>query len=226
MFCLNLGLGDALGVDWASLVQESQFIQKDSTLETTAKQRWQPYRIFLDVGISYKMAGNLFAEEILKNSFEKLKIEEFERKKILKSVKTEEIFIKKEIIEDGEEEQQQQQQQVPVDEELDTKLDDDFEIYNKMNPIACVQVASRLKHFQRKNLIINASGDFSRGLSARRDLQLRRQLCGFPSKEINNSVGSNINSNSNNRTNQSSVFNSELAKTAVNLFQRAISKAQ
>lgn len=213
-------MGDALGVDWASLVQESRFIQKDSTLETTAKQRWQPYRIFLDVGVSYEMAGNEFAEEILKNSLEKLKIEELERKKS-KCVKTEEIFIKKEIIEDGEDNGEQQE---PIPEE-DTKLDD-LEIYNQMNPVACVQVASRRNFLQRKNLIINASGDFSRGLSARRDLQLRRQLCGFPSREINNSVGSNVNSNSNNRTNQSSVFNSELAKAAVNLFQRAISKAQ
>lgn len=175
------------------------------------------------------MAGNLFAEEILQNSLEKLKIEEFERKKSKKSVKTEEIFIKKEIIEPGEEEEEQQQ--VPAaaaveEEDGDEAKIDDFEIYKKMNPFACVQVASRLKYFQRKNLILNASGDFSRGLSARRDLQLRRQLCGFPTKEINNSVGSNINSNSNNRTNQSSVFNSELAKNAVNLFQRAISRAQ
>lgn len=220
-----------MGVDWASLVQESRFQQeKDSNnLETTAKQRWQPYRIFLDVGISYKMAGNLFAEEILKNSLEKLKIEEFERKKsIKKSVKTEEIFIKKEIIEDEEDEVPATGVKVEEEkagEEEDTKIDD-FEIYTKINPFACVQVASRLKYFQRKNLIINASGDFSRGLSARRDLQLRRQLCGFPTKEINNSVGSNINRNSNNRTNQSSVFNSELAKNAVNLFQRAISRAQ
>lgn len=217
-------MGDALGVDWASLVQESRFIQKDSTLETTAKQRWQPYRIFLDVGVSYEMAGNEFAEEILKNSLEKLKIEELERMKS-KCVKTEEIFIKKEIIEDGEENGEENgEQQEPIPEE-DTKLDD-LEIYNQMNPVACVQVASRRNFLQRKNLIINASGDFSRGLSARRDLQLRRQLCGFPSREINNSVGSNVNSNSNNRTNQSSVFNSELAKAAVNLFQRAISKAQ
>lgn len=211
-------MGDALGVDWASLVQESRFIQKDSTLETTAKQRWQPYRIFLDVGVSYEMAGNEFAEEILKNSLEKLKIEELERKKS-KCVKTEEIFIKKEIIEDGEENGEPE----PIAE--DTEIDD-LEIYYKSSPVACVQVAGRRKFLQRKNLIINASGDFSRGLSARRDLQLRRQLCGFPSKEINNSVGSNVNSNSNNRTNQSSVFNSELAKAAVNLFQRAISKAQ
>lgn len=177
------------------------------------------------------MAGNLFAEEILQNSLEKLKIEEIERKKSKKSVKTEEIFIKKEIIEPGEEEEEQQQQvpaaaAVEEEEEGDEAKIDDFEIYKKMNPFACVQVASRLKYFQRKNLILNASGDFSRGLSARRDLQLRRQLCGFPTKEINNSVGSNINSNSNNRTNQSSVFNSELAKNAVNLFQRAISRAQ
>lgn len=174
------------------------------------------------------MAGKQFAEEILNNSLEKLKIEEFERRKKLVVVKTEEIFIKKEIIDEQQQQQEDEEVVVPKEEHVVVEEMTDFnEIYNKLNPIACVQVAGRLKSIQRKNLIINASGDFSRGLSARRDLQLRRQLCGFPSKEINNSVGSNIISNSNNRTNnQSSVFNSELAKAAVNLFQRAISKAQ
>lgn len=55
-----LGLGDALGVDWASLVAETRpkRVQGESDGEPgAAHRRWEPTRILQRIGISLKYAG-------------------------------------------------------------------------------------------------------------------------------------------------------------------------
>lgn len=188
------GLGDALGVDWASLVEESKAItrEKSSRIETSAKQRWQSHRIFLDVGISFKMAGRAFATKLLKEAHEKL-LEE-------SSVGIKKLNIKQERIDEPESSTQADQstsEQTPItlnehkDEKVNVKNDapdvkpvvpvHDERIYE----LACAQVASRINAHRQQNVVFNATGPYSRALCARRDIAMRRQLCNLPIAENN-----------------------------------------
>lgn len=77
-------LGDALGVDWASLVNESKAIARErrgvasgnAAGSRSAKQRWQPYRILLDVGVSFRRAGAEFAAGVLNAAQRQVKLDE------------------------------------------------------------------------------------------------------------------------------------------------------
>lgn len=189
----NKGLGDALGVDWASLVQESRKIKKDTSHETTAKQRWQPHRVLLDIGISYKYAGTELASKLIANAKVKLEEERQEREKLenekLKNkLKVEEIYIKKEIVDPEMESDSSQfaedKPEIKIEDKPEAlkaeEIDDDLPTH----PIAFVQVALKKEKIERANLFSNAAGPNCRALSARRDLQLRRRLCGLPAREI------------------------------------------
>lgn len=62
-----LGLGDALGVDWASLVAETRpkLLQGESDGEPgAARRRWEPTRILQRIGISLKYAGSEMYNQI------------------------------------------------------------------------------------------------------------------------------------------------------------------
>lgn len=141
------GLGDALGVDWASLVAESRPRTK---LEKSgsAKKRWESHKVLARVGLSLEMAGEKLIKEILKESKEKEKEDIKEDK--------EDSEIKKE------------------------KIDEEIII---SHPIATIQVALREKEMIRNNLFATA-GTYRRALSARRDLAIRRHLCGLPIKDL------------------------------------------
>lgn len=58
------GLGDALGVDWASLVNESQ--PRRSQNQDVTQNRWQCKAVFQRIGISVKAAGNELVEKFIK----------------------------------------------------------------------------------------------------------------------------------------------------------------
>lgn len=226
------GLGDALGVDWASLVQESRRIVKDPQ-ETTAKQRWQPHRILLDIGVSYKMAGEKFATKLLEDAKQKLRLEKAALKRDVDGEKeliknevggSESAMtanIKKEIVEEDEEttnttvDEEKPTTVLKVDGELkggDEKVDDD-ELSLPTHPIAVVQVAMKRRQQERKNLFANACGPFARGLSARRDLHLRRRLCGLPPSLSSVSP-----------MKKQRKADPEAVKIAVQLFQKAVAK--
>ena len=51
------GLGDALGVDWESLVKDSQPRRAVLSSQDLAQSRWQCNAIFRRIGISAKYAG-------------------------------------------------------------------------------------------------------------------------------------------------------------------------
>lgn len=182
------GLGDALGVDWASLVEESKAIAKEKAVSiqgaSSAKQRWQPHRILLDVGVSFRMAGKEFASNVLNIAHRKLKEEQAELKlKAESEVDSPHILkIEKEIKKEIDE--QSGDQTVEMHNPSETMIKEEpmeqEEPELLIHPIACVQVASRVNAETRKNLIFNATGPYCRALSARRDIEMRRQLCGLP----------------------------------------------
>ncbi|TMW44396.1 hypothetical protein DOY81_010523 [Sarcophaga bullata] len=71
-----------VGVDWSSLVAETKRVPSNQA--TTAKQKWQPHRIILDVGISMRMAGEEYAKRLLNEAKqqldEELKVENAKQK--------------------------------------------------------------------------------------------------------------------------------------------------
>lgn len=70
-------LGDALGVDWASLVDEARArARRDRQLARPAKQRWQAHRILLDVGVSFRRAGAEHAADVLNGALRQLRRDE------------------------------------------------------------------------------------------------------------------------------------------------------
>ncbi|XP_055370864.1 fl(2)d-associated complex component [Condylostylus longicornis] len=202
-------LGDALGVDWASLIKESKIVkgnQKDKN--TTAKQKWQPHRVILDVGISMKYAGKEFAEELLKDAQLKLDAENATKK--VENVDKDEANIKLEEetttikIEKLDPDENEEKVKIQVDAVVKNEYQSDSENekvtsenfspagnddtnkipIENLSELACVQVAQRKNKEIQNNLVFNACGINSRALSARKDLRLRRQLCGLPVKEL------------------------------------------
>lgn len=192
------GVGDALGVDWASLIAETKrqaenSIQPDSDQTTTAKQKWQPHRILLDVGISMRLAGETYAKQLLQNAKQKLD-EELGQIRIKSEIKDEisstdaDEDSRAMDIDDG-----TTNSNFVIDKKLELKssviktlddLDDGNTInLDRIHPIACIQVAERMRRLERRTMIANACGPNSRALSARQDLKLRRQLCGLPARE-------------------------------------------
>lgn len=186
-----------MGVDWSSLVAETK--REPSNQATTAKQKWQPHRIILDVGISMRMAGEEYAKRLLNEAKQQLD-EELKLENVKTEIKTE---IKAEIKDDLSTLDEDSQATAlenedsisdikPKEEELDDKKDvkpltEDIpaETFNvdSLPPLACMQVAQRKMETERRQLITNACGINSRALSARQDLKLRRQLCGLPARE-------------------------------------------
>lgn len=214
------GLGDALGVDWSSLVEESKAItrEKFNRIETSAKQRWQSHRIFLDVGISFKMAGKEFATKLLKEAHQKL----MEESKVFKK----ETDIKKEKIDEPEDcvkpsiniadpkEQHtsadSNEQKITVKRDTDDNKQAVPAYDEQLHALACAQVASRINAHKQSNVVFNATGPYSRALCARRDIAMRRQLCNLPIVENNCKTSAGK---------QSTGYES----LAIKLFQKAIS---
>lgn len=60
------GLGDALGVDWESLVKETQARRTVASTQDSTENRWQCKTIFYRIGISKKYAGEDFVKKLLK----------------------------------------------------------------------------------------------------------------------------------------------------------------
>lgn len=194
------GVGDALGVDWSSLVAETKRVPSNQA--TTAKQKWQPHRIILDVGISMRMAGEEYAKRLLNEAKQQLD-EELKAESVKTEVKAEiKTEIKDEVsslstldedsqatalenedsisdVKPKEEEADDKKDVKPVAEEIPTES---FNV-DSLPPLACMQVSQRKMETERRQLITNACGINSRALSARQDLKLRRQLCGLPARE-------------------------------------------
>lgn len=225
------GLGDALGVDWASLAKETQLPIKHEPDEfmSSTKSRWTPHRILWDIGVSSKLAGKDFACRVLTEARDELRREKQElllKMEQLNAGKseltngdvkqevavvtdgTDEIKIKTEPKDEDTEEIKQEQ----VDEET-TQIelpDDDFDLDGDVlsHPLAQVQVLLRKLQTKRKNLILHSTGKYGRALSARRDLKIRRQLCNLPTRDI--------------KIDRTCITNPELQKNVDTIYRRLI----
>lgn len=177
------GLGDALGVDWASLVEESKAMlrERQTKSETSAKQRWHPDQILLDVGISYKMAGAAFAQQTLITAHENLKHE------IQTAVK-----IKTEPLDDSNHMDVNIKTEIDAENEMkEAKMNGDnapHEINERklvLHPLPCIQTATQGAADRQRHLIFNCAGPYSRGVCTKRDIEMRRQLCNLAINETN-----------------------------------------
>ncbi|CAB0027873.1 unnamed protein product [Trichogramma brassicae] len=92
------GLGDALGVDWESLVKESQPRRSTNTSLESVHNRWQCKAVFQRIGISVKAAGTDYVEKLLKKYSNDalihtaLKREQISQNTTLKTVLTDDIL--------------------------------------------------------------------------------------------------------------------------------------
>lgn len=67
------GIGDALGVDWASLITESKPRPKPIS---SAKLRWESHNVLVNLGVSVRLAGNYFKlENINKGGLKKISLQ-------------------------------------------------------------------------------------------------------------------------------------------------------
>ncbi|XP_065201903.1 peptidyl-prolyl cis-trans isomerase G-like isoform X2 [Planococcus citri] len=127
-------VSDAIGVDWAELVEESK--RKTPAIEESSKlirKKWSGVNMFSKIGISEKYAGKELFEEI--------------------------------------------QNELNV-----TDNDDDKNIADKFHhSIAGLHVCLRDKSIKRKTLF----EPYKTAISARKDINMRRRLCGLPVKNIN-----------------------------------------
>lgn len=191
----NKGVGDALGVDWASLIAETK-LQAENAVPganeqpKTAKQKWQPHRIILDMGISLCMAGEDYAKKLLSESRQKLneELKEINQKDILESnsvsVKKENEESKNNTLEHGMDTKENVEVKLePINTKPLDEMDDVSFNFERLQPLACLQVGERKQRLDRQMLISNACGSHSRALSARQDLKLRRQLCNLPPRD-------------------------------------------
>lgn len=230
------GLGDALGVDWASLAKETQLPIKHEPDDFSDfnKSRWTPPRILWDIGVSAKLAGENFARQVLTEAREELRREKQElrlKMEQLKAVKSEmtngvvkeetvttavseaneEIKIKTEPKDEDDNEVKQQVSENDTTQEIEVDLpEDDFDLDGDVlvHPLAQVQVLMRKLQMKRKNLILHSTGKYGRALSARRDLKIRRQLCNLPTRDI--------------KIDRSCTTNVELSKSVDAIYRRLI----
>ncbi|KPJ12285.1 Zinc finger CCCH domain-containing protein 13 [Papilio machaon] len=152
------GLGDALGVDWASLVADAR--RREQVPSTGgARDRWRPERVLARIGLSIHMAGKDIVQNILDKNAESLQAEKDQQ---------ESNNVDNAVVENGQ-----------CEDSLEKDIPRDV---NSLHPVAAIQVS--IEKRKRQRAVLFGSGcEITRGLSARRDLALRRYLCHLPATE-------------------------------------------
>ncbi|CAH2104356.1 unnamed protein product [Euphydryas editha] len=154
------GLGDALGVDWASLVADVHRREQIAPAGG-ARDRWRPECVLSRLGLSFDMAGRDTVQNIIQQNAKSLEPVKKE---------TEEDEVKSNLV-NGQHE----------DKELDKPETSCIDV-DKLHPVAAIQVATEKRKRQRA-VLFGSGCEITRGLSARRDLALRRYLCHLPVAE-------------------------------------------
>lgn len=158
------GLGDALGVDWASLVADVRR-REQTTPSGGARDRWRPERVLARLGLSLQMAGKDTVQDILYKNADTIQ----SKNKVPDSSSTEIS------------EKSQAEQNGKCETEDEQKLEPPSDV-NSIHPVAAIQVA--IEKRKRQRAVLFGSGcEITRGLSARGDLALRRYLCNLPAAE-------------------------------------------
>lgn len=195
MYVLFIGLGDALGVDWSSIVQESKRkVKEESQISVnTAKQKLKPHRVLLNIGISAKMAGKEFAKQVIQESYALL--EEEIRQEVHLQIRNESLVkneysgknIKGENEDANIENENPEENKFVSLEQIEQKLSEKlpFTVNGLLDRSeAFEQVGYKNRMESRRKLIAKSIGFYSRALSARKDLGIRRKLCGLPEEEV------------------------------------------
>lgn len=146
------GLGDALGVDWASLVADVRRREQTSVSSGGARDRWGPERVLARLGLSLQMAGKDMVQNILQKNNEQLQDKQQS---------------------DGSERKENGTDKGKTEATIDV---------SSLHPVAAIQVAQEKRKRQRA-VLFGSGCEITRGLSARRDLALRRYLCHLPTAE-------------------------------------------
>lgn len=74
LLLVSAGLGDALGVDWASLVADVRR-REQTTPSGGARDRWRPEKVLTRIGLSVQMAGKDLVQNILDKNADTLREE-------------------------------------------------------------------------------------------------------------------------------------------------------
>lgn len=142
------------------------------------------------MGISLCMAGEDYAKKLLSESRQKLddELKEISQKVALKSNSTsvakESDECKNNTLEHFMDTKENiDLKMVPVNTKPVDEMDDISFNFERLQPLACLQVGERKQRLERQMLISNACGSHSRALSARQDLKLRRQICNLPARD-------------------------------------------
>ncbi|XP_037301570.1 zinc finger CCCH domain-containing protein 13-like [Manduca sexta] len=159
------GLGDALGVDWASLVADVRR-REQTTSSGGARDRWRPERVLARLGLSIHMAGKDIVESIMHKNAESL---------------YEETKSQEKNSDDAEQNNTADQNGSHEDETIKAKINVSQDV-DILHPVASIQVAMQKRKRQRA-VLFGSGCEITRGLSARRDLALRRYLCHLPASE-------------------------------------------
>ncbi|GBP31170.1 Zinc finger CCCH domain-containing protein 13 [Eumeta japonica] len=155
------GLGDALGVDWASLVAEVR--RREQPAPTTgARERWRPERLLARLGLSVEMAGKEVVQNILEKDY-KTRLHEKENS-------------------EGSKHNTEENQSIDQNGKSEEKLMEPVPDVDSLHPVAAIQVATEKRKRQRAALF-GSGCEITRALCARRDLALRRHLCNLPPTE-------------------------------------------
>lgn len=159
------GIGDALGVDWASLVAESRPRIKPVS---SAKRRWESHNVLANLGVSVNFTDEEFVKDILK---------QHARAEIAEQKKEEDVSVKKEPEEVN---TNGIKEEIPDEpEEVKTENAVEVEDITVSHPLGAIQTWNRDQQTIRRTLF-SSVGPFRRALSARRDLMIRRHLCNLP----------------------------------------------
>lgn len=199
--CVRMNVCDALGVDWANFCAKSNAFshKKPDDIQTSAKERWQPHRILLDVGVSFKMAGAKFATRTILDAQQKLASALVPPSLPVESVDSKKIHIKMEKnVESSHDIEFKSEKMMPEPNNNTTES-------SKLHSVAAAQVMDRVAY---ESLVFHAAGPYSRVVNARRDVAMRRQLC-------------NLSVNEKNSKPMGYSYASRYEDMAIKLFQRA-----
>lgn len=222
------GLGDAVGVDWASLAKETQRPIKHEPDEfmSSTKSRWTSHRILWDIGVSAKLAGEDFTRRVLTAARSKLRSEKQELRQQLKQRQIEkaeltngDLKAETDVADQGSdikiksEPKDEEEAKHEPNEEDTSEADgpiEDFELESDvlMHPLAGVQVLMRRFQTKRQNLILHSTGKYGRALSSRKDMKIRRQLCNLSTRE--------------GKIDRSCITNEEIHKNVDAMFRRIV----